>query len=135
MTDEVPVNAVTKAFFVVIRGKQVMLVQGGEEEASDWGLPSGILKNEPTPEEVERILKEKYFREIVIEKVTRISPREFGRGQEIDSMFVDNPIYVCSVVSSAARGSGLVFFAKKIHVDQHFPISQRTKALIMSFLV
>lgn len=119
-------NGPTNTFFLAFRGKEVALVRGGEENPDEWGFPIGLLGNNPTPEEIERILKEKGFLEITVETVGEIQSSELG---DVDSMFIDTPIYVCDISGKAKVGP--VFFANSKNTEG-FNLSEKARVVLFS---
>lgn len=124
----------THAFFLAFRGKEVVLVRGTEESPDEWGIPVGILAGEPTPEEVEMILKGKYFVEIVVKTIREVKLVSLGKvdvGIDIDvgSMFIDTPIYGCDIVGTARLGP--VFFAKRNNTSG-LNIGERARVVLSS---
>ncbi len=127
-------NNLTHAFFLAFRGKEMLLVRGTEESPDEWGFPVGIFGDEPAPEQVEMVLKEKYFREVIVRSVRKIKPGELGKldtdqDVNIESLFVDSPIYLCDITGIAKLGP--VFFVKNNNATD-LQVSERTRVILSS---
>ncbi|HEY4500203.1 MAG TPA: hypothetical protein VJH25_00225 [Candidatus Paceibacterota bacterium] len=126
-------NDTTHMLFFVFRlkggKKEVLLVRGGEENPDDWGFPIAALGKNLVHEKIEMVLKEKLFREIVIETVREIVPDELDESKKT---YTDVVMYECQTAGEMiSRGIGQVFFARSNNISG-FNLSDRTSVVFHS---
>ena len=92
------------AFFVLVRGKE-LLYAPSEDYKGSWEPARAVVSDNPRCEEVEMILKEKMFREVMVESVERIDDPE-------------HHLYLCVVSSQSKARLGQAYGINQSNRDR-----------------